>query len=87
MLVLKFINKTKTKLLRTYAAREKDIGKFVDCTDLRRPIQEHLSKNPVSLNGLHTDNLYLKNQLKQLTLSDRPVNCSETVEFFLKVIE
>jgi hypothetical protein len=87
MLVLKFINKTKTNLLRKYTLKMKDVGKFFDHTDLRKPILEYLNSHPVSFNALHTENLYIKNQLKQLTDAPKAITTAHTIEFFLKVVD
>ena len=87
MLVLRFINKVKTKLLRKYTKRLKQNGKFIDCTDLRKPIQKFLNRRNIELGGPHTENLYLKNQMRTLAYSDQTINTAELIYFFLRIIE
>ena len=43
MLVLKFVNKTKSQLIRKYSNKVRNAQKIFDCTDLREPLGLFLS--------------------------------------------
>lgn len=86
LLVLKFVNKTKTNLLRKYTERMENANKIVDAADIRPALKLYLSQNYGKTTTLPSDGLYLKNQLKYLADQDSLLNTAELCDFFLKVI-
>lgn len=88
MLVLKFINKTKTKLLRKYTLRLKKAKQIYDNTDLRKPIELYLSSNPLlNVSGEHTENLFIRGKIKELASRDKELKTSEYTDFFLDMMK
>lgn len=86
LLVLKFVNKTKTNLLRKYAEKMEHANKIIDAADLRPTLKLYLHNNFGKHSQLPSDALYLKNQLKAIADQSTLLTTSELVEFFLKVI-
>lgn len=86
VLVLRFVNKTKTKLLRKYAEKLEGANKFVDVADLRPQLKHYLEQGFGKRGDLPSDGMYLKTQLK--TLSEQPflINTADLNEFYLKIL-
>ena len=61
LLILRFVNKTKTSLLRKYAEKLQDANKFVDATDLRPMLKMYLTNGIGRHSELPMDSIYLKN--------------------------
>lgn len=84
MLVLKFVNKTKTKIIRKYVEQLQGAHKFTDVADLRPQLQLYVHNQFHHTNPLHQDYIYMKNQLKSFSESEHLVNTADLVDFFLK---
>lgn len=86
LLVLKFVNKTKTNLLRRYTEKMESANKIIDAADLRPQLRLYLQHNFGKTTQSPSDGIYLRNQLKSLTDQDSLLNTAELCDFFLKVI-
>jgi hypothetical protein len=86
VLVLRFVNKTKTKLLRKYAEKLEGANKFIDVADLRPQLKHYLEQGFGKRGELPNDGMYIKTQLK--TLADQPIliNTGDLNEFYLKIL-
>lgn len=86
LLVLKFVNKTKTNLLRKYADKMEHANKIIDAADLRPPLKLYLHNSFGKSTQLPSDSIYLRNQLKSIADQSSPLTTSDLSDFFLKVI-
>lgn len=86
LLVLKFVNKTKTNMLRRYTEKMENANKIIDAADLRPQLRLYLQNNYGKTTPCPSDGIYLRNQLKSLADQDSLLTTAELCDFFLKVI-
>ena len=86
LLVLKFVNKTKTNLLRKYTEKLQDANKFIDAADLRPQLSLYLNNVFGKTSEAPNDSIYLKNQLRLLAEQPNLLNTTELCEFFVKTL-
>lgn len=84
LLVLRFVSKTKTNLLRKYAEKIQGANKFIDAADLRPQLKLYLNHGFGRVTEIPSDSIYLKNQLKGLSEQDSLLNTAELNDFYLK---
>lgn len=86
LLVLKFVNKTKTNLLRKYTEKLQDANKFIDAADLRPQLTLYLNNAFGKVSDAPSDSIYLKNQLRLLAEQPNLLNTADICEFFVKTL-
>ena len=86
MLVLKFINKTKTSIIRKYSDKLESAHKYIDATDLRHPLKLYLAQSHANNFQLLNDNIYVKNQMKHLVDQPGSLSTSDLCDFMVKFL-
>jgi len=87
LLVLRFVNNTKTSLLRKYAEKLESSHKYIDAADLRPQLQFYLQKEFQKSAHYLTENIYLRNQLKFLADQSGILNTAHLCDFFIQKLE
>lgn len=86
LLVLKFVNKTKTSLLRKYAERLEGANKYIDAADLRPQLKLYIQNSYSRTSESPSDAIYLRNQLKMICEQESLVNTADLCDFFVQVL-